>query len=537
MTVSSTATRIAYTGNASTTAFPFSFRFLATTDIAVYVDGVLQSTGYTVSSPGASGTVTFSTAPASGVSVVITRATAKTQETDYVANDAFSADSTELAFDRAMLVSQDNAAAIGRALRVADHLPAINPITDPDDVVLSWAQLPVNVQTFGAKGDGVTDDKAAIQAAFDYAASLPDGAEVFFPTGVYRLSGAINITNAKSLTVTGCGDSSVVQMITGTGGPIFNCGHPSLVYSTRLIIQNIFFRGPVSGTSKGITLQNCNTAKIKDCVFQSQATGIETVESYAVEILGNVFDVCSLYGFIAATKCHNAVLERNNFYTCLQGARFDVTSDAITIDNNNFEYCGSPIYLTNCNAVSIRGNYIEYQTNAVFDLVGTSRQVFIENNFIALGSGGGAVATLNNITGGTFKGNFIYNQTVSTGAALVDFVIGDNYKTGTGTMPVQPWIAPTLLNSWANQANYAPAGYRKDDSGVVYLRGNLTGGAALTTAFNLPVGYRPATFITFACMGGGGAVWIEVRPNGDVLTVTAPGNLTALNGISFNPAA
>ena len=128
MTVSSTATRIAYTGNASTTAFPFSFRFLATTDIAVYVDGVLQSTGYTVSSPGASGTVTFSTAPASGVSVVITRATAKTQETDYVANDAFSADSTELAFDRAMLVSQDNAAAIGRVLRVADHLPAIGSL-------------------------------------------------------------------------------------------------------------------------------------------------------------------------------------------------------------------------------------------------------------------------------------------------------------------------------------------------------------------------------------------------------------------------
>lgn len=121
MTVSTTAARIAYTGNASTTAFAFSFRFLATTDIAVYLDGVLQSTGYTVSAPGASGTVTFSTAPASGVSVVITRATAKTQETDYVANDAFSADSTELAFDRAMLAAQDNAAAIGRTIRAPDY--------------------------------------------------------------------------------------------------------------------------------------------------------------------------------------------------------------------------------------------------------------------------------------------------------------------------------------------------------------------------------------------------------------------------------
>jgi hypothetical protein len=187
MTVSTTATRIAYTGNASTTAFAFSFRFLAGTDIAVYLDGVLQSTGYTVSAPGASGTVTFSTAPASGVEVVITRATAKTQETDYVANDAFSADATELAFDRAMLAAQDNAAGLGRALRVADHLPAIDPIADPDAPVLTWANYPVNVSAYGAKGDGVTDDTAAINAALTAASTT--GAAVYFPAGSYSYSG------------------------------------------------------------------------------------------------------------------------------------------------------------------------------------------------------------------------------------------------------------------------------------------------------------------------------------------------------------
>lgn len=126
MTVSSTASRIAYTGNGSTTAFAFAWRFLATTDIAVYVDGTLQSTGYSVSSPGASGTVTFVTAPANGASVVIRRATAQTQETDYVANDAFSADVTELAFDRAMLAAQDNAAAAARCIRAPDYAAALD---------------------------------------------------------------------------------------------------------------------------------------------------------------------------------------------------------------------------------------------------------------------------------------------------------------------------------------------------------------------------------------------------------------------------
>ena len=66
MTVSSTATRIAYTGNGVTTAFAFSWRFLATSEIKVYVNDVLQSTGYSVSAPGSSGTVTFSSAPANG---------------------------------------------------------------------------------------------------------------------------------------------------------------------------------------------------------------------------------------------------------------------------------------------------------------------------------------------------------------------------------------------------------------------------------------------------------------------------------------
>lgn len=41
-------------------------------------------------------------------------------------------------------------------------------------------QMTVNVRDYGAVGDGVTDDTAAVQAAF---AACPEGAEVFFPFG------------------------------------------------------------------------------------------------------------------------------------------------------------------------------------------------------------------------------------------------------------------------------------------------------------------------------------------------------------------
>lgn len=132
MTVSTTGNRAEYLGNGVTTAFGFSFAFLATGDIKVYLDGSLQSTGYTVSAaPAASGTVTFSGAPANGVEVVIQRDTTKTQQIDYVANDPFAADVTESGFDRAMLAVQDVAAGVARSLRAEDWAPPVNPLSDP----------------------------------------------------------------------------------------------------------------------------------------------------------------------------------------------------------------------------------------------------------------------------------------------------------------------------------------------------------------------------------------------------------------------
>lgn len=53
----------------------------------------------------------------------------------------------------------------------------------------------VSVKDFGAKGDGVTDDSAAIQAAHD-AFSGNDGGTIYFPRGRYRVDSTINITKA-----------------------------------------------------------------------------------------------------------------------------------------------------------------------------------------------------------------------------------------------------------------------------------------------------------------------------------------------------
>src|SRR3954463_8477986 len=50
----------------------------------------------------------------------------------------------------------------------------------------------INVKAYGAKGDGVTNDAAAIQAAFT--AALARSARVYFPGGIYIVNASLSLT-------------------------------------------------------------------------------------------------------------------------------------------------------------------------------------------------------------------------------------------------------------------------------------------------------------------------------------------------------
>jgi hypothetical protein len=86
-----------------------------------------------------------------------------------------------------------------------------------------------NVLDYGAKGDGTTNDAAAIQAAIDAACPLvgsgkPVGA-VFFPTGNYLCNTTLNATNSRvtgtrardGLMLFGTGEGSVILGNAGSG--------------------------------------------------------------------------------------------------------------------------------------------------------------------------------------------------------------------------------------------------------------------------------------------------------------------------------
>src|SRR5229473_5872490 len=82
------------------------------------------------------------------------------------------------------------------------------------------ATVPVqtfNVKDQGAKGDGTTDDTAAIQAALDAAKAAGRGSKVFIPEGTYIVSAPAGIDtmlwiNGGGITVYGQGQNSILKV-------------------------------------------------------------------------------------------------------------------------------------------------------------------------------------------------------------------------------------------------------------------------------------------------------------------------------------
>lgn len=128
MTVSSTTSKVSYSGNGSTVAFTVTFYFLANAHVKVLVRSAngtetvkTLGTHYTVSGAGnpAGGTVTFLTAPISGETVVLARNVPLTQVTDYTPNDPFPAETHEEALDKLTQIVQQVNETVDRSLKLS----------------------------------------------------------------------------------------------------------------------------------------------------------------------------------------------------------------------------------------------------------------------------------------------------------------------------------------------------------------------------------------------------------------------------------
>ena len=128
MTISTTTIKNSYSGDGSTTVFNYTFKITDQDHITVITrnsSGVETTktitTDYTVSGVGnaGGGSVTFGTAPASGLTVILRRDTPQTQGMDLIENDPLPANTLEDAHDKITSIAQELQEEVDRSIKLS----------------------------------------------------------------------------------------------------------------------------------------------------------------------------------------------------------------------------------------------------------------------------------------------------------------------------------------------------------------------------------------------------------------------------------
>ena len=178
----------------------------------------------------------------------------------------------------------------------------------------------VSVKDFGAVGDGVTDDTAAIQAAID-AFSATVGT-VILPPGDYKLTATVTKSANQNFTLRGSGNGVTRLICTGTHGLQFTptsqnirlslsdfdlvadkaaAGRaldiqypaPTGLVTPQVRIENIDVYGSSNSNyfDRGVSLLNASICFIENCLINGQGGNPTTIPSAYGIYLEGTFDV------------------------------------------------------------------------------------------------------------------------------------------------------------------------------------------------------------------------------------------------------
>ena len=230
-----------------------------------------------------------------------------------------------------------------------------------------------NVLDYGAKGDGATDDSAAVQAAMD-AALATGGGTVYLPSGTYLcntplvLQYGVNLIGESRANTTIKKDSTTTKAVTVYAGAL-------VVYPGTLpsdINAILVLTGPSATNGRYLGI-------IKDITFEGTYDTVGDYESQKVEFgvvsVGSVSDTtienCNIrtvqYGLILPTIFVSEICN-NRISNCLYGLGIDGTSTSTAVVSNYANDCRSYGYFFRALIYSeISGNACD----ALIEMIGT----------------------------------------------------------------------------------------------------------------------------------------------------------------------
>lgn len=153
----------------------------------------------------------------------------------------------------------------------------------------------INVKDYGAKGDGTTDDTAAIQEAIDsmtYAdnpTSIPQMGILFFPKGKYIISSSLNIKG--SIIVTGSGRDTTIISISSSVDAFTALENTGANAGTSITIQDLQISSSLASATAGAAI-NIGYSFTTNSPINVNILRVDIYETYNGIALGNVISGC-----------------------------------------------------------------------------------------------------------------------------------------------------------------------------------------------------------------------------------------------------
>lgn len=167
-----------------------------------------------------------------------------------------------------------------------------------------------NVRDYGAKGDGVTDDTAAIRATFDAIDKTPfsrpnaDNSVVYLPDGKYLVSGTINFTQYRVMQGQS-EDKTIIQLRDNTPG--YGAGVPPRAVIRTLYSNNESFANYIRNLSvdtglgnpgaSGVLYNTHNTGMMERVTVRSREGGAVGVDLSETEFGPGMLKDVTIEGF------------------------------------------------------------------------------------------------------------------------------------------------------------------------------------------------------------------------------------------------
>lgn len=306
----------------------------------------------------------------------------------------------------------------------------------------------ISVKDYGARGDNVIDDTAAIQAAITAA---PAGTTIYFPAGTYKVTSQLLISGKSQITLLGARGAKILFTDGAYIGLLFTGA------SGQCKLENLMVFGTNTSTPAITLVKSTGNAAyftIVDCQFAYASIGVLLAQTYICKLARNNYSNCDRSVQSISSEGSNAdhLLEGETFGTNLIGSNpvvdaqcvetrvvgcyFETTSHTkpsvifrtgtqrAVFASNQVQNSGE-IQTETSNTVTISGNTIHdcYSNNRAIRVAGGAVAI-ISGNAITFTS---VIASTSGISGsgtGAVTGNFI--SRCATGGSMLDGTVSGN---------------------------------------------------------------------------------------------------------------